>query len=1290
MTASRRACCYLSVVFGVAIVYGSLLPFNGRLLSLDEAWRAYLGLGGGTNLRFSLTDYATNLLIFAPFAFAMQGCLRPGRSALAAALLAVMASALLSAGIEFAQLFFPPRNSSVYDFVANTSGAILGVFAWEALGARAGIALAGLSEPYVPPDDVRRRHRRIILLLTAPYAVALGAADGWFTGSWYSLGHALSRLGDISLLPFYEHQQANIVLALASMLWQFGLYLPLGMARRMQTGASTPDRNNLMIAGVWGASVAAVMEAGKLFLPGKLPDVGDLLIAAVAAVSGFVLLPSLLRVTRERNDVAPLSQESGDAAPSHAAKAKAPAGVSPFQRVLAAMLAAFLVWAVLRFPVIPAAVAIALGVYALALARWPWLWLWVVPAALPLLDLAPYSGWFFLDEVDLVILTTLAVALWNGRVRAFPAALQGGGAWLSVVFGLSVLTSTLLGLLPLQSIDWNAFSNYYSHYNALRIAKGFLWPLLLLPVLLDNLRNGIAVPKHFTAGMILGLSGVTVLALWERYMYPGMFDYSRDFRVGTFFSSMHNGGASIEAYIVMATPFLAAGAYMWRSRLLHMAIAMLFIATTYVLMVTYSRGGYVAFAVAIALVMATSMRVAVLRRSFGQLSGLVAVSALALFVAIPIFFGSFAQQRIGTTFEDFDVRVSHWEDAVAMMDPGIVRQAFGMGLGRYPETFFFRNREGKRPATFHYETEGGNAYLRLGSGDRLYLEQMVDVAPNHDYRLALDVRAGKGPTEVNVLICERTYFHSYGCVSATVHAGATGAQWVRHEQILNSGRLGLGTWPARRPVKLSIENASAGNSVDIDNVSLRDANGTDLVANGDFSLGNARWFFSSKDHLAWHAKNLWIGLLFEQGWLGLLLFSMLIVYALVNLARNAWRGDQFAGAAFATVAGFLCVGLFDSLFEGPRLTSMFFLILLTAAATSKMAKLVTPQVTPQAALSAAALPAAAPGRTRSAGEPTPLAALAPKAAAFRTLAGIVVGAALIGAITHSSAVPYNLRNLPSPGHPIASLVLLAVFCYWIFAVPVWMACWFSRSRVAKIVFPGAIVMHGVVAWMIIHYAVYPLMIHKVTGSPVLGWPWWWEDLSRFAVLEGTLFLLLTGACTVVLIATGRAGLRQLFYWLAWATVLLPVAHRIIVIAAATDNLTELMADGGTTPAIIALAAWFVVLGAGASILAACFATRWHRVGSTVLLVALSIPLGYALAYMGTEQALLKFGTVFSGLQFLLSADREHYATGWQLGMRYVAFHAALLCGIALAQYPSWMMIPRQAPTAAGVRLSIRR
>ena len=45
--------------------------------------------------------------------------------------------------------------------------------------------------------------------------------------------------------------------------------------------------------------------------------------------------------------------------------------------------------------------------YAALLCWRPALWLFLLPALLPSLDLAPTTGWFFLEEIDLLLLITV-------------------------------------------------------------------------------------------------------------------------------------------------------------------------------------------------------------------------------------------------------------------------------------------------------------------------------------------------------------------------------------------------------------------------------------------------------------------------------------------------------------------------------------------------------------------------------------------------------------------------------------------------------------------------------------------------------------------------------------------------------------------------------------------------------------------------------------------------------------------------------------------------------------------
>jgi hypothetical protein len=272
------------------------------------------------------------------------------------------------------------------------------------------------------------------------------------------------------------------------------------------------------------------------------------------------------------------------------------------------------------------------------------------------------------------------------------------------------------------------------------------------------------------------------------------------------------------------------------------------------------------------------------------------------------------------------MRTRHWARTIDMMDKDLTTALFGMGLGSFPKTFLFKNRD-VVSATFSYEREDGNGFLRLGSGKTLYLDQRVPVVAGESYTLSLDLRSADPEAKLTVPLCEKSVQHSFRCKFASFQRGAAATGWEHREIKVESGQVGSGPRPLPRPVALSIANARLGSVVDVDNVRLLDESGLDLIANGDFSGGGSRWYFSADEHLPWHIDNLWVQILFEQGWAGVVALTIAVLISLRHLAIGMWRGDLFSGTLLAALGGFLLVGLTESLFDGPRVTTLFFLLL---------------------------------------------------------------------------------------------------------------------------------------------------------------------------------------------------------------------------------------------------------------------------------------------------------------------------------------------------------------------------
>ena len=142
--------------------------------------------------------------------------------------------------------------------------------------------------------------------------------------------------------------------------------------------------------------------------------------------------------------------------------------------------------------------------------------------------------------------------------------------------------------------------------------------------------------------------------------------------------------------------------------------------------------------------------------------------AAALLLAVagmawPIVGGPFARERLAQAGRDLSVRQAHWADALAQRDAGWAATLFGMGLGRFPESHFWRSQEPRRAASFQLMSEGDQRYLRLGSGAAVYVEQIVDLARDTDYRVRARLRSNVPGGTLSVTLCQKWLLTSMSC-----------------------------------------------------------------------------------------------------------------------------------------------------------------------------------------------------------------------------------------------------------------------------------------------------------------------------------------------------------------------------------------------------------------------------------------------------------------------------------------------------------------------------------------------
>ncbi|WON72695.1 VanZ family protein [Nitrosospira sp. Is2] len=296
----------------------------------------------------------------------------------------------------------------------------------------------------------------------------------------------------------------------------------------------------------------------------------------------------------------------------------------------------------------------------------------------------------------------------------------------------------------------------------------------------------------------------------------------------------------------------------------------------------------------------------------------------------------------------------------------------------------------------------------------------------------------------------------------------------------------------------------------------------------------------------------------------------------------------------------------------------------------------------------------------------------------RTLTSIALGMAIWVAIawlvTRSELTPYNVRELVYQGHPFRSLVLLATLFYWSIGFPVFIARWLTRGGMYLLSFLPLVLLHGLVAWLLIVSAVPSESIHDIVGSPVLGWPWKWELLGRFLAL----FCIWSVAATAgsILAATGILphAKTSLLGWVIGACLVVPVSYYVVVSQASTDNLVELIANNGSLGSFLLIGSALVLLLFGGAKVALAFSLGAVRADKATMWVLGAGVSAYLALHFGLEQIIVKYGQVFSALQFLLSSNRENLAGTGELIVRYAILYSGLLAAIVMVQGPLWRWV----------------
>lgn len=786
-----------------------------------------------------------------------------------------------------------------------------------------------------------RKIRGFIYLGMVPFILISLSVRGWQLVPVGSVETLTELLGKINFTPFYYHYFTTEIRALLSVIAQISLVAPVGglLALNDCIEHRRHPRSWRLLA-LWGALFSLFFEAGGLFWSGLKPDPTNLLIGALAVVlvyKGVSLILKSLTGGKKNDDQGlesgiPLEQLSSEPLQRPFLQIE-----KRFSVIRGMALAASLgvLSYVVNYPL--STPLLLLGVVGYLILLWyrPVMWIIVVAAAVPLLDLYPLSGRFFMTEFDLVILLTVAIKYGMGQVsfrflkKDLPFTMLFGG------IALIYFVSTLRVLWPLPDIGLNSFNSYYSEFNSLRVGKGFLWAFLLLPVVEYELRKDVLSFIRLSYGMILGLALVCLVVVLERGLFTGLFNFSSNaYRVTGSFASMHTGGSHIDSYLVTMLPFIAVPVLL-KNKLNNIILySGLLLLVLYTIFVTYSRGPYF-IAAAVGFLLAGGLVFSSHNKVKKRYIFLMSVGFLTLaggWIALPMSYDTVLSKRLDGVEKDQQTRLSHWKNTLKGVTANFSDRLLGFGPGSFPKNLYVEKAVvGKKIAVHNLVSKGGNTFLRLHGGDNIYTSQFITIDPEQKYQLRFKVKSSRGKAVVSMPLCERWITDSFRCARKTFNLKVSPGQWteVQHDIDMAGFQQRLSRFEGfiRRPVALSIYTSSRGGAIDIDDVEVLDSSGRNLLNNGNYELGKDHWFFVVDNHLLWHTKNLAVNVIYDLGILGLVFIVGLLLLAIVRLIRMIFAGEQLAAVLLASISGYLGVGVVGSLFDVPQLSFLLFFLI---------------------------------------------------------------------------------------------------------------------------------------------------------------------------------------------------------------------------------------------------------------------------------------------------------------------------------------------------------------------------
>lgn len=312
------------------------------------------------------------------------------------------------------------------------------------------------------------------------------------------------------------------------------------------------------------------------------------------------------------------------------------------------------------------------------------------------------------------------------------------------------------------------------------------------------------------------------------------------------------------------------------------------------------------------------------------------------------------------------------------------------------------------------------------------------------------------------------------------------------------------------------------------------------------------------------------------------------------------------------------------------------------------------------------------------------------------VAAIAVIVVTVMQVLRLPGIPYNVRELFLDNASLSALIFFALTLLWIGAGAMLLAhvlCW---SRRGYLVLPLALVVVSLISKMLLSRSVTYESVDDIIGSNnlfglVTGENVWGAagrrafqmlgpdvvDFVERRVRYTALYSIPLLGIALTFVSAARSAravspMKPLEKSLLVACVAgwFWIARTLVVTWAATDNLTELIAR--RAPFGIA-GEWYlftipVLMGVSVALLIrATGQPAWWP--AAIASAVAAVPVGWALLNLGLDAHVEKYGSVFSGVQFLLGPDRRHTLSESALFARWVAVQTG---GVGVTFIGAWI------------------